>query len=145
MKNPRTVAMQIAKLHNESIEQVKHAAEGSVEKAGTVGEKVVRLFENAVEGVSARTTEESKEWTHKLLEFAQVNADAYFEWLHELARVRLLSDFLPVCVKYSQQQFERFRQQSRELAALAQKDAIENMGPLGTLIGGALTGRPDLS
>jgi hypothetical protein len=36
-------------------------------------------------------------------------------------------------------------QQSRELVELAQKTAIESMGPLATGLGGALLGRPHLS
>jgi hypothetical protein len=52
MKNPRAVAKRIAELHNESVKR-------PVEKASTVGEKVIWLVENAVEEASARTTEET--------------------------------------------------------------------------------------
>jgi len=148
MKNPRAVANRIAELHNEgvksSVRQVEEAKR-SVEEASTVGEKVIWLVENTVEDTSARTTEETIELGHKLLDFAHENANAYFDWLHEVVRLRSPSDFIVVCMKHSQQQFETFRQQNRELVTLANQTAIENMGPLGTFFGSALIGRLDLS
>ena len=147
MKNPRAVANRIAELHNEgvksSVKQVEEAKR-SVEEAITVGEKVILLVEDTVEDASARTTEETVELGHKLLDFAHENANAYFEWLHEVVRVKSPSDFIAVCMKHSQQQFETFRQQNREILGLAQKAAIENTGPVGIFLGNALIGRPDL-
>ena len=147
MKNPSAVAKRIAELHNEGVkpsvnqpEEVKR----SVEEVSTVGQKVIRLFENAIEDASAKTTEEI-ELNHKLLEFAQTNADAYFECIHELVRVNSPSEFVAVCMKHFQQQFETFHQQRRELVGLTYKAMIENMGPVGTSIGNTLIGRFDLS
>ena len=145
MKNPRAVAQRIAELHNEevkvSVKRVENTKR-SVEEVGTVGQKVIWL---AVEDASARTTEETIELGHKLLDFAHMNANAYFDWLHEAVRVKSLSGFIAVCIKHSQQQFETFRQQRRELVGLAEQAAIENMGPFGTFFGSALIGRLDLS
>ena len=147
MKNPRAVAQRIAELHNEGVKRPAKRvqdAERSVDEASTVGEKVIWLVENAVEDASARTTEETVELGHKLLDFAHVNANAYFDWLHEIMRVRSPSDFVAVCMKHSQQQFKTFRQQNRELLGLAQKAAVENTGPVGAYFGNALIGRLDL-
>jgi hypothetical protein len=147
MKDPRTVAKRIAELHNEGVKfSVKRAedAKRSAEEPNTIGEKVIRLVEDAVEDASARTTEEAVELGHKLLDFAHINASAYFDWLHEIVRVKSPSEFIAVCMKHSQQQMENFRQQSREIAGLAQKAAIENTGPVGLVFGNALIGRPDL-
>src|SRR6266566_8287896 len=134
MKNPRAVAQRIAELHNEGMKLSAKRVEDtkrSVEDASTVGEKVIWLVENTVEDASARTTEETIELGHKLLDFAHENANAHFDWLHEVVRVKSPSDFIVVCMKHSQQQFETFRQQNRELLGLAQKAAIENTGPVG--------------
>src|SRR5262249_36229920 len=95
------------------------------------------------EEASARTAEESMEFNRKLQEIAHANIHAYFEWLHELARANSSSEFVAVCMKHSRQQFETYRQQTRELASLAQGAAIENMGPFGIVFGMALIGRPD--
>ena len=148
MKNPKALADRIAELHNEGVKSsVKRVedAKRSVEEVGTVGQKVIWLVENTVEDTSARTTEETIELGHKLLDFAHMNANAYFDWLHEAVRVKSLSGFIAVCIKHSQQQFETFRQQRRELVGLAEQAAIENMGPFGTFFGSALIGRLDLS
>jgi hypothetical protein len=116
MKNPKALAKQLTTLHNEgvksSIKRVEDAKR-SVEEGSTVGEKAIWLVENAVEDASARTTDETIEMGHKLLDFAHMNANAYFDWLHEVVRVKSPSDFIAVCMKHSQQQFETFRQQSR--------------------------------
>ena len=147
MKNPKAVANRIAELRNEgvksSVKQVEEAKR-SVEEGSTVGEKVILFVENTVEDASARTTEETIELGHRLLDFAHENSNAYFDWLHEVVRVKSPSDFMAVCMKHSQQQFETFRQQNRELFGLAQKAAIENTGPVGTFFGSALIGRLDL-
>jgi len=137
MKNPRAVAKRIAEFHNESMKR-------SVEQASTIEDKVIRLVENVVEDASAKTAEETIELHRKLLEIAHANVHAYFEWLHEIVKVDSPSDFTAVCMKHSQQQFETFRQQTRELGALGQKAALESMGPLGIVFGNALIGRPDL-
>jgi|SRR5262249_32587374 len=143
MKNQQAVAERIAELHNESVKPLVKRAE-PVKDASTVGDRVIRLVENAVEEASARTAEESMEFNRKLQEIAHANIHAYFEWLHELARANSSSEFVAVCMKHSRQQFETYRQQTRELASLAQGAAIENMGPFGIVFGNALIGRPDL-
>src|SRR6266498_5203543 len=123
MKNPRAVAQRIAELHNEGMKLSAKRVEDtkrSVEDASTVGEKVIWLVENAVEDASARTTEESMEFNRQLLEIAHANIHAYFEWLHEAVRVNSPSEFMAVCMKHSQHQFETFRAWSRSIANLAQ-------------------------
>jgi hypothetical protein len=145
MKNPRAVAKRIAELHNEGVRASTEMVKLPVKKTSTIGEEVIWLTEEVIEDTSVRATEETLELHRKLLAFAQTNADAYFEWLRELVWVNAPSEFIAISMKHSQQQFETFRQQTRELVGLAQKAAIENMGPLGTLLGGAFIGRPDLS
>jgi hypothetical protein len=148
MKNPRAVAQRIAELHNEEVKfSVKREQDTkpSIEEVSTLGEKAIWLVEDAVEDASARTTEEAVELGHKLLDFTHVNASAYFDWLHEVVRVKSPSDFIAVWMKHSQQQFKTIRQQTRELASLAQRVTIENMGPFGTFFGSPLIGRLDLS
>jgi hypothetical protein len=148
MKNPRAVAQRIAELHNQEVKALVKRVQDtkpSVEETSTLGEKAIWLVEDAVEDASTRNTEETVELGHTLLDFAHVNASAYFDWLHEVVRVKSPSDFTTVCMKHSQQQFETFCQQTRELANLAQKATIENMGPFGTFFGSPLIGRLDLS
>jgi hypothetical protein len=135
-------------MHNEGLRPSGEVVKFPVKKASTIGEEVIRLaedaIEDAIEDASARTTEETLELHRKLLAFAHRNADAYFDWLHELTTASSPSEFIAACMKYSGRQLEILRQQSRELVNLAQKAEIENMGPFGTMVGNALIGRLDL-
>jgi hypothetical protein len=138
MKNPRAVAKRIADFHNDNVKR-------SVKEASAVEEEVIRRVEDAVEDAYERTTEESMEFNRKLLVIAHANVNAYLEWFHEILFVNSPSEFIAVSMKHCERQLETYREQTRELAVLAQKATIENMGPLGTFFGGALIGRPDLS
>jgi hypothetical protein len=133
-----TTAVRIAKRHNADL---KH----SVQETTAAGEEVIRRIEDAVEDNYSRTTQESVEFCQKLLAITHANADAYFEWARDLVGVISPLEFIAVSTKCAEKQFQSLGQQTRELAALGQKAAIENMAPLGTVIGGALLGRPDLS
>jgi len=137
MKNPKAVAKQMAERHNQEVKR-------SVRGATAIGEEVIRRVEDAVEDAYERTAEESVEFNRKLFEIAHANAIAYFELLHELVSVSSPSEFTAVSIKYWNKQLEIYRQQSKDLFSLAQKAAIENMGPLGSSIGNALIGRFDL-
>jgi hypothetical protein len=117
----------------------------SVEEVTAAGEEVIRRIEDAVEDNYSRASQESVEFYRKLIAVTHANADAYFEWARDLMGVTSPLDFIAVSTKCAQKQFQSLGQQTRELAVLGQKAAIENMGPLGTIIGGALLGRPDLS
>jgi hypothetical protein len=145
MRNPTAVAKRIAELHNEGVRTSGEVVRLPVNKAGTIAEEVIRLTEDAIEDASVRTTEETLELHHKLLAFPEMNADVYFDWLHDLVRASSPSQFFAVCMKYSGQQLEIFCQQSRELVNLAQKAEIESMGPFGNIVGNALIGRLDLA
>ena len=76
---------------------------------------------------------------------AQANVDAAFDCARELVGVASPSEFIEVSNKHVRQQLQAMSQQTKELAELAQKAAIESMGPFATGLGGALLGRPDLS
>jgi hypothetical protein len=135
----------IAEMQNEGLRPSGEVVKFPVKKASTIGEEVIRLAEDAIEDASVRTTQETLELHRKLLAFAHMNADAYFDWLHELATASSPSEFIAACMKYSGRQLEIFRQQSRELVNLAQKAEIENMGPFGSMVGNVLIGRFDLA
>jgi len=84
------------------------------------------------------------EFHQKVLAITHANVDAAFECARALLGVTSPSEFMEVSTKHARQQVEAMRQQMRELAELAQKTAIDSMGPF-TGGFGALLGRPDLS
>ena len=111
------------------------------EKVATAGEEATRPIENTYSKVAQSTIE----FHQKLLAIAHANVNAASDYARELVGVTSPSEFIEVSTKHARQQLHAMSQQTRELAELGQKAAIESMGPLGTMVGGTLVGRPDLS
>jgi phasin len=127
-----STARKFAELHKE---EVKH----TVEKATEAGQQATRRIKDAYSSTAQGTIE----FHRKVFAISQANVDAAFDCARALLGVTSPSEFMEVSTKHARQQFEAMRQQNRELAELAQKTAIESMGPF---TGGfaALLGRPDL-
>jgi hypothetical protein len=134
-------SMAAARIAKRPDEDLNH----SVEEATAAGEEVIRRIEDAIEDNYSRATQESMEFYQKLFSIAHANADAYFEWAREVVSVTSPAGFFTVSANRAQKQLQSWGQQNRELVALGQRAIIENMGPLGSIFGGALLGRPDLS
>jgi phasin len=134
MTNRATAARKFALHHNEEVT-------GRFDKAAAAGEEATRRIENTY----SKAAHGGIEFQQKVLAITQANVDAAFDCARELAGVTSPSEFIEVPNKYARQQLQAMSQQTRELAELAQKAAIETMGPFATGLGGALLGRPDLS
>jgi hypothetical protein len=134
MTERATAAQKFAVLQNEELK-------GRFEKTGTTGEETTRRFGNTYLGAARATIE----FHQKALAIAQANVDAAFDCARELVGVTSPSEFIEVSTKHTRQQLQVMTQQTRELAELAQRAAIESMEPFATGLGGVLLGRPDLS
>jgi phasin family protein len=137
MTDRTSAAKRLAEHHNES---VKH----TFEEATAASEEATRRMEDAVEVAYSRNAQGAMEFHQKVLAITHANVDAAFECARALLGVTSPSEFMEVSTKHARQQVEAMRQQMRELAELAQKTAIDSMGPF-TGGFGALLGRPDLS
>jgi phasin family protein len=109
-------AKKFAEHHNED---VKH----TIEKVTVAGEEVTRRMEE----VYSKVTQETKEFQQRLLATTHANVDAAFECARELLGVTSPSEFMEVSTRHARQQFEAVRQQTKELAEIAQKTAIKSM------------------
>jgi phasin len=134
MTNRATAARKFAVHHNEEVTR-------GFEKVITAGEEATRRIENTY----ARAAHGTIEFHQKLLTIAQANVDAAFDCARDLVGVTSPSEFIEVSTKHARHRFQAMSQQTRELAELAQKAAIESVGPFATGLGGVLLGRPDLS
>ena len=63
----------------------------------------------------------------KLMEFAEKNTTAGFEFAQELSNVKSPTEFLELSTTHSRKQFETLTEQARELATLAQKAALASV------------------
>jgi hypothetical protein len=105
------------------------------------GEEMTRRIENTY----LKIAQGMAEFHLKVLTISLANMDAARELTRELLAVTAPSEFIEVYTKHSHQNFKAMGHQIRELAEIAQKTAIESMGPFGSLVSGTFLGRPDLS
>ena len=72
----------------------------------------------------------AKDYNAKVIQFAQANTSAAFDFAQELLAVKSPSEFLELSTQRAREQFETLTEQTKELAALAQKAATEAAEPL---------------
>jgi phasin len=81
-------------------------------------------FSTAVKG--------AQDYNTKFIEFAQTNTEAALDFVQKLSGVKSPSDFIELSNDHSRQQFETLTEQTKELAALAQKVTLATVEPLKT-------------
>ncbi len=100
----------------------------------------------AFEKISAATTEATalikdsystvvkgaQDYNTKVIEFAQTNTEAALDFVQKLSGVKSPSDFFVLSTEHARKQFETLTEQTKELAALAQKVTLETVEPLKT-------------
>jgi hypothetical protein len=69
---------------------------------------------------------------NKVLEFAQKNSEAAFDFAQKLSDVKSPSDFIELSTEHSRKQYETLTEQTKELAALAQRVTLATAEPLKT-------------
>jgi phasin len=74
----------------------------------------------------------AQDYNTKFIEFAQTNTEAAFDFVQKLSGVKSPSDFIELSTEHSRKQLEKLTEQTRELAALAQKVTLTNVEPLKT-------------
>ena len=103
-------------------------AKEAFEKMGAAVAEATSLIKNsystAVKGV--------QDYNTKFIEFAQTNTEAAFDFAQKLSGVKSPSDFIELSTEHSRKQFETLTEQTKELAALAQKVMLSTAEPLKT-------------
>jgi hypothetical protein len=79
-------------------------------------------YSTAVKGV--------QEYNNKVLEFAQANMNAAFEFTQRLALAKTPSEFVSLSTEHALKQFEVLAEQTKYLASLAQNGTIAAAQPL---------------
>jgi len=74
----------------------------------------------------------AQDYNNKVIEFAQANTVAAFDFAQKLSGVKSPSDFMELSTEHSREQFETLTEQTKELAALAQKVTLAAAEPLKT-------------
>jgi phasin len=74
----------------------------------------------------------AQDYNTKFIEFAQTNTEAAVGFVQKLSGVKSPSDFIELSSDHSRKQFETLTEQTKELAALAQKVTLATLEPLKT-------------
>jgi len=111
----------------------REIAEKSVAQAKDAYERVKAAAEEATDLLEDTYTTAAKgaaDYNLKVIEAARANTNAAFDYARELLDVKSFSEIIELSTAHARKQFEAVSEQSKELAALAQKVATETTEPL---------------
>ena len=103
-------------------------AKEAFEKMNVATADAAALFKNSYSTV----VKGAQDYNTKVIEFAQANTVAAFDFAQKLSGVKSPSDFMELSTEHSREQFKTLTEQTRELAALAQKVTLATAEPLKT-------------
>jgi phasin len=72
----------------------------------------------------------ARDYNNKFMEFAHANTNAGFDFVQELYGMKSPSDFMELATEHARTQTAALTEQTKELAALAQKVALATTEPL---------------
>jgi phasin len=104
--------------------QVKEAFEKMSAATAEATALIRNSYSTAVKG--------AQDYNAKVIEFANANTEATFAFAQKLSGVKSPSDFIELSTDHSRKQIDTLTQQTKELAALAQKVTLATVEPLKT-------------
>ena len=107
-------------------------AEKSVSQCKDNWEKMKAATEEAtgvIEDSYATASKGCSDYGLKVIEAARANTNAAFDYARELLDVKSFSEVIEISTAHARKQFETVSEQTKELAALAQKVATETVEP----------------
>lgn len=110
----------------ETAENGSAQAKAVFEKASTAAADAATLMKDSY----SKTIKGAQEYNTKVIEFAQANTKAAFDFAQELTGVKSPSEFFELSTNQSRKQFETLTEQAKELAMLAQKVTLATAEPI---------------
>ncbi len=83
-----------------------------------------------IKGSFSTAVKGAQDYNAKVIEFVQTNTKATVDFVQKLSGVKSPSEFIELSTDHSRTQFETLTEQTKELAALAQKVTLANVEPL---------------
>jgi len=108
-------------------------AEKSLSQAKDNYERMRSAAEEAtgvLEHTYATATKGATDYSRRVIELARENTNAAFDFVAELLGAKTFSEVVELSTAHARKQFESLTEQSKELAALAQKVATETAEPI---------------
>jgi phasin len=100
----------------------KDAYEKVSATAAETADRVRSSYSTAIKG--------AQDYNKKLLEFANENVNAAFDFAHRLSQVKTPSEFVSLSTEHAHKRFETLAEQTKQLAALAQRVTTASAEPL---------------
>jgi len=101
-------------------------AKDNYEKMKSVAEEATGVLEDTY----ATASKGAADYGLKVIEFARNNSNAAFDFASELMGAKTFAEVVELSTAHARKQFETMSEQSKELAALAQKVATEAAEPI---------------
>jgi phasin len=111
----------------------REIAEKSVSQAKETYEKMKSAAEEAtdmLEDTYATATKGVSDYGLKLIEAARENTNSAFDFATQLMAVKSLSELVELSTAHTRKQYEAITAQTKELAAIAQKVAVDTAEPV---------------
>ena len=104
----------------EAVESTSAQAKEAFEKMNAATQEATNLMKDTYATAIAR----SQDYNAKIIEFAQTNTQAAFDFFQKLSSVRTPTEFFELSTSHSRRQLEVLSEQATELTSLAQKAAM---------------------
>lgn len=112
---------------------LREFAEKGASQAKETYEKMKAAAEEAtdlLEGTYANAAKGAADYGLKLIEASRANTNATFDFYTELMSVKSYSDVIEISTAHVRKQFEAVTAQTKDLAALVQKVAVDTAEPI---------------
>jgi len=121
-KSKTEASEQFRDLAEKSAAQSKKAFDTLSANTGQTAEVMKNCYSNAVKG--------AQDYSNKVVEFAQSNADATFDFARRMSGVKSPSEFVELSTEHARQQLETLAKQTTELVTIAQRASLATAEPL---------------
>jgi phasin len=108
------------------------AEKGTTQASETYGKMSAASTEAAdlIKNSYATAAKGMQDYNNKIIEFAQTNTNTHFDFVQKMSGVKSPPVFVELWVEHVRKQVETFAEQSKQLAALAQKVKLAPAEPI---------------
>ena len=135
-KNTETTAPKLASIPKTDAPQAfREMAEKGTTQAKETYEKINAATTEAADFIKnsySTAVKGMQDYNNKIIEFTHANTNAAFDFVQKMSGVKSPSEFLELWTEHARKQVETLTEQSKQLAALAQKVTRTTTEPLKT-------------
>ena len=115
---------QFRELAEKGVAQSQKAFDTLSAASGQTADVMKKCYSNGVKG--------AQDYSNKVVEFAQTNTNATFDFAQRISGVKSPSEFIDLSTEHARQQLETLAKQTTELVGLGQRVSLATVEPLKT-------------